>query len=68
MTEIESAHGKLTQVDQDWTGGRFIGLLFATLTVALIVIYVIASVKSGDYSNYPFGHDLVKHTFETSTY
>ncbi|MEQ8456891.1 MAG: hypothetical protein RLO52_10530 [Sandaracinaceae bacterium] len=67
MSQIESAHGKLTKVDQEWTGSRFIGLLVGTLTVALIVIFVIASVKSGDYSWYPFGHDLIKHTFETSS-
>ena len=66
MSEAESAHGKLTPVDQHWTGGRFIGLLAGTLTVALIIIYVIASVKSGDYVWQPFAHDLWKHTFETS--
>ena len=66
MSEPESAHGKLTPVDQKWTGSRFIALLFATLGVALVVIFVIASVKSGDYSWHPFAHDLERHTLETS--
>lgn len=66
MSEIESAHGKLSPVDQAWTGSRFIGLLLVTLTIALIVIYTIASVKSGDFSWHPFAHDLERHTLESS--
>ncbi|HJL20549.1 MAG TPA: hypothetical protein RMH99_33135 [Sandaracinaceae bacterium LLY-WYZ-13_1] len=66
MSETESAHGNLSKVDQQWTGPRFVGLLFGTLLVALVVIYVIASIKSGDFSYEPFAHDIVEHTLETS--
>ena len=62
----ESAHGKLSPVDQAWDGTRFMILFWATLLTALVVIYVIASVKSGDYSYNPLAHDLVFHTLETS--
>ncbi len=64
--QVESAHGKLSPVDQAWDGTRFMILFVSTLTVALIVIYVIACLKSGDYSYNPFAHDLIRHTFETS--
>ena len=63
MTEQESAHGKLSPVDQQWTGPRFIGLLFVSLLIALAVIYFIASVKSGDYSWSPLAHDPIEHVF-----
>jgi hypothetical protein len=63
----ESAHGKLSPVDQKWTGPRFIGLLVVTLAVALVIIYVSAGLKDGDYRWSPFAHDLIEHTFETST-
>jgi hypothetical protein len=66
MAEIESAHGKLSPVDQQWTAQRYIALLGATLVVALIVIYVIASLKSGDYRWFPFANDWAKHFFESS--
>ena len=65
---VESAPGKLSPVDQKWTGQRFIMLLVATLTVALVAIYVTASIKSGDFSWSPLAHDFMKHTFETSTF
>lgn len=68
MSEKESAHGELSAVDQAWTGPRFIALLFASLGVALIVIYVIASIKYGDFEWSPLAHDPIKHTFETSTF
>jgi len=48
---------RLKAEDATWTGPRLIGLLFATLAVALTVIFVISSVKSGDYTWHPFGHD-----------
>lgn len=48
---------RLERDDQTWTGPRLIGLLFATLAVALTVIFVISSLKSGDYSWHPFAHD-----------
>lgn len=63
----ESAHGKLSPVDQQWTGNRFMALFVATLGAALVVIYVIASVRSGDFSWEPFAHDVVRHTLETSS-
>lgn len=66
MSQPESAHGKLTPVDQKYTGTRFMALLAGTLLVALVIIFLIASVKSGDYSWHPFAHDLDRHTFETS--
>lgn len=68
MAEMESAHGKLSPVDQQWTAPRFIALLFGTLVVALIIIFTIASLKHMDFSWYPFAHDLGRHTFETSTF
>lgn len=48
---------RLKQDDATWTGPRLIGLLFATLAVALTVIFVISSLKSGDYTWHPFAHD-----------
>lgn len=62
----ESAHGKLSKVDRQWTGNRFMVLFTVTLLAALTLIYVMASVKSGDYSWNPLAHDIVKHTIETS--
>lgn len=67
MSEPESAHGKLSTVDREWTGGRFMGLFVATLLTALGVIYVIASLKTGDFMWHPFAHDLVRHTLESSS-
>lgn len=66
MSETESAHGKLSTVDQEWTGERFMLLFVATLGAALGVIYVIASLKTGDFTWHPFAHDLVRHTLESS--
>ena len=66
MAEVESAHGKLSPVDQQWTAPRFMALLVVTLIVAIAVIFTIASVKYMDFSYYPFAHDFVKHTFESS--
>jgi hypothetical protein len=66
MTEVESAHGKLAPVDVKWTGPRFVALLLGSLTVALIVIYVIASIGN-DWGWHPFAHDLVEHTFRSSS-
>lgn len=67
MSEVESAHGKLSPVDQKWTAGRFLMLFFGTLAVALTIIYTIASIKSGDFSYHPLAHDLVKNTIESSS-
>ncbi len=48
---------RLKQHDATWNGPRLIGLLCATLAVALTVIFVISSLKSGDYTWHPFAHD-----------
>lgn len=66
MSEPESAHGKLSPIDQQWTAIRFVVLLAVTLTIALIIIFVISSIKSGDFSYMPFAHDIVRHTVESS--
>ena len=66
MAEQESAHGKLSQVDREWNGPRFMALLVGTLVVALIIIYSIASYKTMDFSWDPLAHDPGRHVFETS--
>lgn len=66
MAEIESAHGKLSKVDQEWNAQRFMMLLVGTMIVALIVIYAIAAYKFGDWSYNPLAHDLIEHTFPSS--
>jgi len=48
---------RLAQDDATWNGPRLIALLLGTLAVALTVIFVISSLKSGDYSWHPFAHD-----------
>ena len=48
---------RLEKDDAFWDGPRLIGLLFGTLAIALTVIFVISSLKSGDYSWHPFAHD-----------
>lgn len=59
---VESAHGKLSPVDRAWTGTRFVGLLVVTLTLALALLYFLASVRSGEYAWDTFlAHDIVKH-------
>jgi hypothetical protein len=68
MAEFESAHGKLSPVDQKFTAQRYIALLAVTLVVALIIIYFIAGVKRGDFSYHPFAHDWGKHALEHSTF
>ncbi|MDW8246336.1 MAG: hypothetical protein RMJ84_07150 [Sandaracinaceae bacterium] len=51
---------RLEKEDEYWNGPRFIALLFITLGIALLIIYVIASIKSGDFS-WPFlAHDVKK--------
>jgi hypothetical protein len=62
----ESAHGKLSEVDQKWTGPRFMGLLVGTLLVAITIIFTCASLKSGDFSWNPLAHDPVKHSLQSS--
>lgn len=68
MAEFESSHGKLSPVDQAWTAQRFIALLAGTVVVALIIIYFIAGVKSGDFTWNPLAHDWAKHALEASSF
>lgn len=70
MAEQESAHGKLSPVDQAWTAKRFIALLAGTLLVALAIIFTLASIRpSGvSFSWHPLAHDFEKHTFEHSSF
>jgi len=51
---------RIAREEATWTGPRFIGLLFATLAVALVFIYTIASYPTKsrpfwDLSWYPWG-------------
>ena len=62
--ERESAHGRLTPVDVEWTGERFVLVLALTMTVALAIIYTIASLKHGDFTWNPLAHDIVRHSLE----
>ncbi|MBN8615143.1 MAG: hypothetical protein J0L92_31385 [Deltaproteobacteria bacterium] len=48
---------RLAQDDATWNGPRLVALLLGTLAVALTVIFVISSLKSGDYTWHPFAHD-----------
>lgn len=66
MAEAESAHGKLSKVDREWTSTRFMVLFWTTIVVVLIILYSIASIKTGNWSWQPFAHDVVRHTIETS--
>lgn len=70
MAEAESAHGKLTPIDKQFNNKVFMALLVGTMTVALIIIYVIASHPFGetDFGWYPFAHDPIKHVVEHSTF
>ena len=56
----EQRLARIAREEETWTGPRFVGLLFATLAVALAVIYTIASYPTKsrpywDFSWYPFG-------------
>ena len=56
----EQAAARIAHEEATWTGPKFIGLLFGTLFVALVVIYTIASYPTEsrpfwDFSWYPFG-------------
>lgn len=70
MAEQESAHGKLSPVDQAWTANRFLVTLIVTLLVALAIIFTIASIRpSGvDFGWEPLAHDPEKHVFESSSF
>lgn len=68
MSEMESAHGKLSKVDQEFNGPKFLMLLVITLAIAFAIIYFIAGVKSGDFTYSPFAHDPIKHVLEHSSF
>lgn len=61
MAETEEQRlARIAHEEATWTGPKFIGLMFATLAVALVVIYTIASYPTKsrpywDFSWYPFG-------------
>lgn len=48
---------RIARQDQTWNGPRFHVLLAVTLTIALAVIYTIASIKTGDFSWNPLAND-----------
>ena len=62
MAETEAQRiARIAHEEATWTGPKFIGLLAATLVVALRVIYTIASYPTEsrpfwDFAWYPFGH------------
>ncbi len=66
MAEAESAHGKLSTVDQKWNSTRFLILLVGVLSLAFAIIYVISSIKTGNWVWHPTAHDWVQHTLESS--
>jgi hypothetical protein len=51
---------RLKDADQFWTAPRFVGLMFVTLGAALVLIFVIASLRSGDYTWNPLANDPVR--------
>jgi hypothetical protein len=57
---------RLKADDATWDGPRLIGLLGVTLALALTVIYVISSLKSGDYTWHPFAHDNARELAPSS--
>jgi hypothetical protein len=65
MSEVmETAHGKRSPEDQTWTGARLIALLFATLAVSFVFLFVISAVKTNEWEwpliDHEFGvHDAI---------
>ncbi len=55
MTD-EEIEQRLARDDAFWTGPRLVGLLAGTLAIALTVIFVISSVRSGDYTWSPIAN------------
>ena len=61
MAESEATRlARIEREEATWTGPKFIGLLFATIAVALVFIYTIASYPTQsrpfwDFSWYQFG-------------
>ena len=62
MSEMtETAHGKRSPVDQTWTGARLIALLFGTLAVAFVFLFVISAVKTNEWEWPLIQHDIGVH-------
>ncbi len=61
MAESEEQRlARIAREEATWTGPKFIGLMFATLAVALVVIYAIAAYPTEsrpfwDLAWYPWG-------------
>lgn len=51
---------RLAREDEFWNGPRLHALLAVSLAIAIAILYVIASVRSGDYSWSPLAHDPVR--------
>ena len=56
----EQAAARIAREEATWTGPRFMGLMALTLSVAIAIIFTIASVPTKsrpfwDFSWYPFG-------------
>ncbi|MBX3274444.1 MAG: hypothetical protein KF729_29535 [Sandaracinaceae bacterium] len=68
MSEAESAHGKLSSVDRQWNQNRLLVLFTGTVLAALVIIYVIASLKLGDFTWNPLAHDPFVHTWPASNF
>jgi hypothetical protein len=73
MAETEAKRlARIAQEEATWTGPKFVALLFATLFVALVVIYTISSVPTEsrpywDFSWYPFGKTPAADDFKPSS-
>jgi hypothetical protein len=68
--EKESAHGKLSAVDQTWNGPRFLALIVITLSAALTILFLAASYRNPgpwDFAYHPLAHDPIKHSLQSST-
>ncbi|MET0283356.1 MAG: hypothetical protein ABW352_02760 [Polyangiales bacterium] len=71
----ESEAQRLSRIEREEasaTGPKFVALLFATLAVALVVIYTIASWPTEsrpfwDFSWYPFGKTPTEADFKPSS-
>lgn len=48
---------RLEQQDAYWTGPRLTYLLFASIAVSIAVLFVISSLRSGDFTWQPLAHD-----------
>ncbi|MET0344497.1 MAG: hypothetical protein ABW252_26015 [Polyangiales bacterium] len=61
MAETQAQRvARIAREEESWTGPKFVGLLFATLAVALFVIYTISSYPTQsrpfwDWSWHPWG-------------